>query len=234
MRKAEVYCLMDPRNNRVIYYVGGTIQGLKRRLQQHIWASKSKTSRVGAWIKSLLNQGIKPVIELLCVCDTPDYTVEETAWIDFCWANGHPLTNVRDGGQLGFNLKHSRISRDRMSKSSKGQKAWNKGVKQTPEQKEANRQAQLGKKHSQEHKEAIRLGCLGKNKGKKCSEAQKQALRDFNLGKILSDETRARMSLGKLGNTNAKGNIPWNKGVPLPQEAKDHLSLMLKGKSKKE
>jgi len=128
MRQAKVYALMDPRNNHDIYYVGGTVQLLEDRLKDHIWASTRKTSKnypVHIWIRSLISEGIKPTIEILCYCDNLNYDVEETAWIDFCWTNGHPLTNVKSGGQSGsVGRVDSILTRQRKSKANTGKKTF--------------------------------------------------------------------------------------------------------------
>ncbi len=167
IKQAKIYALMDPRNTHDIYYGGGTIQELKKRLDQHIWDSTRKTSKnypVHRWIQSLIAEGIKPVIELLCVCDTLDYTDDEIAWIAFLWANWHPLTNVRAGGQLGFNGKHSKISRERMSKSGKGKHSAPK----TKEHRENISKSKLGDKnpmknktHTEESKKKIGMAAKG-------------------------------------------------------------------------
>lgn len=58
-RKVYIYSLEYPEDN--VRYIGKTIN-LKQRYRRHIYDSDCKTSsRKLAWIRSLLNQGIKPI-----------------------------------------------------------------------------------------------------------------------------------------------------------------------------
>ena len=57
----------------------------------------------------------------------------------------------------------------------------------------------LGKKHSEEAKEKMRIANIGKNLGKKHSEETKEKLRIANIGKKLSEETKEKIRIAKVG-----------------------------------
>lgn len=69
MKKVYFYALRDPRDNG-IKYIGRTVNP-KNRLRQHIYSGKSNGSkdRKSAWIKSLLNKNLKPLMEIIDYID---------------------------------------------------------------------------------------------------------------------------------------------------------------------
>lgn len=112
---------------------------------------------------------------------------------------------------------HKNISdetREKMSKSHKGQIPWNKGVPQTKEQKQKNSEVHKGKKHTEESKKKLSNSLKGHptsletrekisqaNKGKKRTEEQRRAMSKRQKGKPspmkgkkLSDEDRINIS----------------------------------------
>ncbi len=216
-------------------YVGGTVQALEKRLYQHIWSSKTNKSNIHIreWIKSLLAEGITPIIELLCICDGPSYKADEKAWIAFCRMNGCDLLNVSDGGEwCPVGRVVSQITRERMSNAARGRKhskevkeKMSKDRKGTPlpaGATEAARKVNLGKKRPHEVVERIRLS----NKGRKHTPEQIEKNRLINLGKKFSEEHKANISKGLTGKKRApftdehrknlseshKGQVAWNKG----------------------
>lgn len=64
---------------------------------------------------------------------------------------------------------------------------------------------------------------LPPNLGKKHSQETKEKMRLSQLGKKHSNETKERISMGK------KGSIPWNKGKPMSEDAKKRLSKSIDG-----
>ena len=75
------------------------------------------------------------------------------------------------------------------------------GIKQSPEAKEKNRQAQLGKKLSPETKGKISQANLGRQSalGKKVSPETKEKIRQANLGKKPSPESKEKNRQAHLG-----------------------------------
>lgn len=128
------------------------------------------------------------------------------------WAN-QILENGVDGGDTGRTnyTPMSDSTKEKLSQSLRGRTAWNKGSKglvkgntmpRTEEQKQKLREANLGKKQSQETIEKRRAKLIGHsvsaetreklsvaNLGKKLSEKTKQKLRD----RVVSEETKQKI-----------------------------------------
>jgi hypothetical protein len=170
-----------------IRYVGGTIQGIDKRLKQHIWSSTCENSKnypVYIWIRSLILQGIEPIIVLLHICNTENYEYDERVFILACRAIGCDLLNVRDGGQLGSpNRCVSQLTRKRIGVASKGRVAGMSGKSHSEESNEKNRQAHIGKKHSEASIIKMSKAQTGKKK------------------KPFTQEARYNMSIAHLGKT---------------------------------
>lgn len=98
MRTIFIYKLIDPITNE-IRYVGKTINLLKR-LQTHIARSKTNTYHSARWIKSLLDKGVKPVIEIIEECNENNWSEREIYWIKY-YRDKFDLTNILDGGNGG-------------------------------------------------------------------------------------------------------------------------------------
>lgn len=116
-----IYTLSDENGN--IRYVGKTKQYLKQRLYSHI--KECETNRKSykiSWIKSLLEMGKRPKIEILDQVDEQNWEYWEKYWINQLKIWGFKLTNLTEGGQGGNGYKHSEESRQKMSQSKKGLK----------------------------------------------------------------------------------------------------------------
>lgn len=114
MRKYKIYHLIDPRTNE-IRYVGQTVQTLENRLKKHL-RSKDKSHRVN-WIKSITNEGLEPIIELICETNTLDKCNElEQFYIKKYRDEGLKLTNMTDGGDGSIGFTHSEESKKKMRK----------------------------------------------------------------------------------------------------------------------
>lgn len=111
MKLIQIYVLLDPRNP--IFtprYVGLTSKGLKARLAHHIAPStlKFKNHRTN-WIKSLLKDGIKPIIYQVDIgISWDDGYMKEQKWIECLKQLGFNLTNGCDGGKGSYGFKMSR------------------------------------------------------------------------------------------------------------------------------
>jgi DNA-binding CsgD family transcriptional regulator len=104
-----IYTLSDPITNQ-IKYVGKT-NNLKQRLANHISDGRinKKNNLLTNWIKSLLNQNLKPKIEII------DETVEnwgdlEQYWISQLKTWGFTLKNITLGGEGTYGRIWSQIS----------------------------------------------------------------------------------------------------------------------------
>jgi hypothetical protein len=107
-----VYVLIDPITG-FIRYVGQT-QDAYHRIFSHITDAKNrdKTHR-GSWIKSLLNKGLKPILEVIQCASLEEIDFWECHYISLYKSWGFDLTNYELGGNK--NKKYSLEHRKRLS-----------------------------------------------------------------------------------------------------------------------
>lgn len=85
-----IYSLKHPLTNEV-RYVGKTTSP-KRRYKEHIY-KLNKSDHKTNWIKSLLNEGVKPIMDIIEIC-VENWEEREKYWI----TQFDNLTNLTDGG----------------------------------------------------------------------------------------------------------------------------------------
>lgn len=85
-----IYKLIDPRNNEV-RYIGKTVS-IKRRYKQHLYDKRK--SYKSSWVQSLRTLKLKPILEILEICDESNWAEREIFWI----SQFSNLTNLKDGG----------------------------------------------------------------------------------------------------------------------------------------
>jgi group I intron endonuclease len=122
MKTIYIYKLIDPITNNV-RYVGKT-NNLVRRFSAHLKRSKTNKYHSARWINSLLNKDLKPILEIIEVCDETNWEEREIFWIDY-YRERYDLTNILDGG--GNSATYGRLG-----------KPW------SDEQRINNRKARLG------------------------------------------------------------------------------------------
>lgn len=100
MPTVMLYVLRDPRDD-AIRYAGVTRSALARRLSDHIAAVRKEPTggcwRV-QWIRSLLHQDLRPVIEWAGETDEDGWPDAERRLIAALLHRGHRLTNSQPGG----------------------------------------------------------------------------------------------------------------------------------------
>lgn len=94
-----IYSLTDP-NTFLVRYVGKSNKP-KRRLCSHITRSKELKNHIGNWVRSLLNKGQKPILNILEKVDESVWQEAERKWIKYYRDLGNDLTNFTDGGDKG-------------------------------------------------------------------------------------------------------------------------------------
>lgn len=117
-----IYYLSDSRGN--IRYVGKTKNELRKRLYKHIQESiesKRPTHKIN-WIKSLLDKGERPIINIIDEVPENEWTFWEEYWISQFKSWGFNLTNLTIGGEGGNGYKHTSHSKKKMSESKLGNK----------------------------------------------------------------------------------------------------------------
>lgn len=113
-RTYKIYTLSDPQTHD-IRYVGITVQELKKRLNRHVSAARKQSKYyVNAWIRQLLEQDLRPDINLVEVTND---LFRERYWIQYFRGQGARLTNLSDGceGQVG--MERSEETRQKISKA---------------------------------------------------------------------------------------------------------------------
>lgn len=139
-----IYILIDPRTNTPEYV--GKANILKHRLTGHINKTNTKKGKLNkkeAWIKSLLNKGIRPIIESIDEIPINEWEFWESHYISlfkswFLYLNLHylrflkqtPMTQETKNKLRLANLgkKNSQESKDKVSLKNKGKIPPNKGI----------------------------------------------------------------------------------------------------------
>lgn len=94
--KIFIYSLSDPITNEVRYI--GKTGDLKTRYKAHLSASRKIHTRIGHWIKSLLNQNLQPALSVIEECNKIDWQKREKFWIAYYRKKGINLINHTKGG----------------------------------------------------------------------------------------------------------------------------------------
>lgn len=99
----SIYSLIDPTNNE-IKYVGKCGGNLKVRMYQHMYgAKKGKTDKKSEWIRNLINNGLKPKVELIEKIEKDKALEREKYWISKLINDGIDLLNFQNDNRLGVN-----------------------------------------------------------------------------------------------------------------------------------
>lgn len=150
----SIYTLSDPRGNK-IRYVGQTVRPLSKRLASHICDSKALKNRKHCWVKSIIDAGSKPLINLIgYACCQSCANHLETLYISYFNSLGNDLVNLASGGREGFEFSNDIKS----IMSSKKLKFWSN---------ESNKRAILDSMKEGKKKDAERLLILGQDHARK-------------------------------------------------------------------
>lgn len=103
-----VYALVDP-NTDQLRYIGQTNRPVNRRLSQHISVAKRKTvPPVNAWLRGLINGGLRPVVWVMEQYNSAsDANEGEEFWIGLLRSWELPLLNLCPGGSVRRGWNHS-------------------------------------------------------------------------------------------------------------------------------
>lgn len=129
-RIVKIYVLKNPQTNN-IHYVGRTLNE-KTRYRQHIFLAKHKKNKdkKSSWIISILNKGLKPIMEIIEEVTESNAIEREMYWIREL-RKTCDLKNERDFIENGYIF--SEEARKKMSDSQKGN-TNRRGKKLTKEQ----------------------------------------------------------------------------------------------------
>ena len=137
----NIYTLTDPITNEIRYV--GKANNVSKRYYKHCRLTVKNTHK-NNWINKLLKKKLKPIVEIIDVVPIDEWVFWETYWISQIRSWGFKLVNSTDGGD-GCTF-------DNRTSFKKGRKAWNEGVAPSEKTKEKIREANLGKKQSDETK----------------------------------------------------------------------------------
>ena len=121
MNKVYIYSLSHPITKEV-RYIGKTIN-LKIRLKDHLDKTKNiKATYKSNWIKSLLKQNLKPVIEIIDEVEESEWEFWEIFYISLFKSWGFKLTNGTKGGDGNscWQKHHTEETKRKISLAHKG------------------------------------------------------------------------------------------------------------------
>src|SRR3990167_1264178 len=150
-----------------VRYVGITTARLDHRLFSHICVAKNgiRHTHKDCWICSLLNNGLRPVIEIIEETPIDDLNAKEVEYIAKFKDNGIRLTNSTSGGQANFTVSEETKAKQRALKI---------GKPLTLEHRKNIALAQIGSKHTEETKAKMSESALGRtNSPEHCGKISK-------------------------------------------------------------
>lgn len=161
-----IYILIDPIDQK-IKYVGKTDHPIKR-LNEHIRKHKYTITYKNNWITKLLNNNLKPILEIIDIVPFKEWGFWETYWITQIKSWGFNLYNLTlggEGGNFGIlsnkkisqKLKNRKFSDEtikKMSNSAKKRKISEEGRKKLSESRKGEKNSMYGKKQSTYCKES--------------------------------------------------------------------------------
>lgn len=189
MKTTFIYSLSDPDTKEIRYI--GKANNLKLRLWSHIHEAKHNLRNLHKcnWIKLLLKNGKKPIIEVIEEVVIEEWIDCEKYWIAQFKAWGFNLINKTEGGECGIiseNCKKARSTSKNMGHK-KGEYKHSEETKAIIREKRAFQsfsaktrkkmsEASIGKLKSEQHKKHISEGKLG-------IKLSKEHIRNIKLGK---------------------------------------------------
>ena len=117
-RKTFIYTMSDPFTGEV-RYIGKTAVSLAVRLSGHICDSKKLTNHRHYWIRSILNKGGIPILEVIDEVEWQHSQDTEIYWIEQFKHWGFNLVNTSTGGEGGLGVVPTKEHRKRMSETMK-------------------------------------------------------------------------------------------------------------------
>ena len=158
MSEVLIYTLSNPISSE-IRYVGVTKRTLKKRMRQHIHDAKTGVmTHKSNWIRQLLKEHRRPIIDIIDIVPEYDWAFWEQYWIAQLKSWGFRLVNETMGGEgtLGNKgWKHSEITKSTIRSKNSGINSYNFGKRLTEEWKQkisdslsGNKNPFYGKKHT--------------------------------------------------------------------------------------
>jgi len=96
MKKTFIYTLSDPTTGKIRYV--GKSNFPKKRYYNHISSCHRTHTHKNNWIKSLLKENKRPILNVVDEVPVDDWQTFEKYWIDKLLEEGNELTNIAEGG----------------------------------------------------------------------------------------------------------------------------------------
>lgn len=175
--KSYLYTLNCPFTNQ-IKYVGVSIQP-KKRFNTHLSKARQSTStRKKAWIKGLLNQNLKPILNIISEHDKDVIHEVEKSFILECKNKNIELYNLTSGGEIKKEVSQS--TKDKLRQANLGKKQSAKTIQKRVEKLK-------GQKRTEDVKRKLSQNQKGKNNSMIKSGAdfskQIEAMKKANIGR---------------------------------------------------
>jgi len=169
-----IYALREPDTGEIRYI--GKANDLQERLRMHVEHAYIEKNHRACWVRSLLEKGKKPIIEIVDEVSFEDWAALEAAYIQFYLEEGCRLVNGTFGGE-GFGILSEEV-RLKIKMALKGRKI-------SDETRRKMSLAHRGKQLTSEHRKNLSLARLGNTnkKGKKHTEEFKERCSERCSGK---------------------------------------------------
>ena len=210
-----IYCIENIVDGKV--YIGQTID-LARRKRSHfnkLNIGKHPNKHLQNAFNKYGSENFK--FKVLLYCESFELTRYEQFFVNST-KNSSPYNLRLECVDSSLGILQSEETRQKISEAKKGKPSWNKGIPHSETSIQKMRDAQIGRKPSEETRRKMSEARKGKKaseetrrkmseagKGRVTSEESKQKNSDAHKGKKASEETKCKMSHSRLGNTNSKG-----------------------------
>lgn len=180
-----IYTLAHP-ITKEIRYVGKTKNFNKRRYcHNNINYQKSHKTHLASWLKNILNDNLKPIMEIIDIVEDSEWVFTEIYWICQFKAWGFNLVNHSTGGEGPINYKWTNEMKIKHSLKLKGKNVWTKGSKLSEEHKNNIGLANKGKMNNPK----VKLKGGEHNSAKKIHQICPKTLRIIETFNCIKDAT---------------------------------------------
>lgn len=194
MNTVFIYALKEPDTGRIRYIGKTSDPGF--RLRRHIAQARKglEKYRKVRWIRSLLDRGIEPAMEMIDETSESEWPMLEAAYIQFYRDEGCDLVNSTCGGE-GFGAVNHNFRRNFSLETRQKISLAGKGRKHSLETRKKMSASRLGKRLTEDWRKNIGDG----HRGKRLSLEHRQKLSVAHIGNKPSLETRKKMSISHGG-----------------------------------
>ena len=185
-----IYKITNQINGKI--YIGQTVQPLIKRWQNHL-STSSGCLALKAAIEKYGRENFK-IEEIQSTNTLDELNKAEEYWVDKLNTLAPNGYNLKTGGDNSIPSKETRL---KMSKASKGQIPWNKGL--TKKDPRVAKYVRYGK-------ETSAYGKVSPMKGKKHTEEAKRKMSESQMGRKHSNKTKQKMSEAHKGRVKTKAH----------------------------